>query len=101
MTKQTVSIMRHVVFILCFASVWAWYGCYNTGILANIIIVYGCVHLGTVACYHWPKRAPTDEWIERRYAEIAASRRAATMEVIAKQGSYDRSGCSDCKCSAK
>lgn len=45
----------HLLFILSVAVGWVWLGCHNTSILANIVIVLGVLHLGTVAHAKWPK----------------------------------------------
>jgi hypothetical protein len=46
-------ILGHLTFVVAVVAGWVWVGCHNTGIVANIAIVLGAMHLGVVAYDNW------------------------------------------------
>ncbi len=58
MTIETVKRMwpvaKHLTFIATLAAVWVAIAAANEGILLNIVIVLGSMHLGTVMLKRWP-----------------------------------------------
>lgn len=47
-------ILGHLTFILLMMAGWVWLSCHNTGIVENILIVFGSLSLGVIAREHWP-----------------------------------------------
>lgn len=47
-------IATHCLFVLLGAIGWTFVGYHSPGILGNILVVVGSLHLGAVAHQHWP-----------------------------------------------
>ena len=58
MTIETVKRMwplaRHLMFSTALAAAWVAVAVANEGIAANVVVVLGSMHLGTVVLKRWP-----------------------------------------------